>query len=401
MNLDFLIKHMSYQLHTYVRYFNTSNIRLKQFCAVYGLPDILSDEADLRNALLKKSPHSFINIIAASNCIYATIFFDSGSFLIGPTLFFDPVNLKEDFSALCKKTPDTTGVFRIHIKEYTEHILFLYNLFHADELTADSFIHNYFFTPDIENRVEKGYSEIVFQHREEGITHNPYDQECREVESIRTGNVEGLRNSWNEDYAGKLGILAKEPLRNYKNIGIVLVTLGSRAAMAGGITPELSYSLSDIYINQIEETTKPEEAFLLGRDAELHYTKLVKDYLASRDATDPFSKANTHISQCKDYIFTHLHNKLTVSEIATYLYLNSSYLSTLFRKQEGKSITTFILSEKIKLAQNMLIYSKYDYIEIATYLGFSSQSHLGKVFKKFTGMTPGEFRNEKGVKYFN
>ena len=59
-----------------------------------------------------------------------------------------------------------------------------------------------------------------------------------------------------------------------------------------------------------------------------------------------------------------------------------------------------ILREKIGLAKNMLTYSGYSYIEIAAYLGFSSQSHLGKQFKKLTGFTLSEYRNTYGVRQF-
>lgn len=56
------------------------------------------------------------------------------------------------------------------------------------------------------------------------------------------------------------------------------------------------------------------------------------------------------------------------------------------------TLTDFILQEKVKLTKNLLTYSPYSYIEIATYLGFSSQSHLGKVFKKYTDMTLRQYR---------
>ena len=85
---------------------------------------------------------------------------------------------------------------------------------------------------------------------------NPYDQEIREAASIRNGDPEQLKQAWEEDYTGKLGVLAKTTLRNFQNLGIVLVTLGSRAAMEGGVTPELAYSLSDSYIQKIEEKGK-------------------------------------------------------------------------------------------------------------------------------------------------
>ena len=51
------------------------------------------------------------------------------------------------------------------------------------------------------------------------------------------------------------------------------------------------------------------------------------------------------------------------------------------------------MNEKIKLAKNMLTYSSYSYIRIATYLGFCSQSHLGQEFKKSTGMSLKEYRD--------
>ena len=101
---------------------------------------------------------------------------------------------------------------------------------------------------------------------------------------------------------------------------------------------------------------------------------------------------NIWVEQSKDYIFKHLHEKIRIQDIAEYLHLNANYLSELFRQCENVTLTDFILQEKVKLTRNLLACSPYSYIEIATYLGFSSQSHLGKVFKKYTGMSVGEIR---------
>lgn len=104
------------------------------------------------------------------------------------------------------------------------------------------------------------------------------------------------------------------------------------------------------------------------------------------------------VKKCKDYIFTHLHGKLTLTRIADALSLNASYLSSLFHRSEGISITEFIRNEKINLAQNLLMYSDYSYSEIAAYLGFASQSHLGTQFRKTVGMTLREYREIYGKK---
>lgn len=75
------------------------------------------------------------------------------------------------------------------------------------------------------------------------VHHNPYDQEMREFGSIENGDLIQLEKSLQEDYDGTIGTLAKDPLRNLKNLGIVLVTLASRAAIRGGLSPEISIFL--------------------------------------------------------------------------------------------------------------------------------------------------------------
>lgn len=110
---------------------------------------------------------------------------------------------------------------------------------------------------------------------------------------------------------------------------------------------------------------------------------------------------NIWVEQSKDYIFKHLHEKIRIQDIAEYLHLNANYLSELFRQCENVTLTDFILQEKVKLTRNLLAYSPYSYIEIATYLGFSSQSRLGKVFKKYTGMTLRQYRGKYGRTLIN
>ena len=83
----------------------------------------------------------------------------------------------------------------------------------------------------------------------------------------------------------------------------------------------------------------------------------------------------------------------SIKDIAKELYTNSDYLSRVFSKTEGITIKDYILREKVELSKNMLIYHKYSFGQIALFLHFYSQSHYIKVFKKFTGMTPKQFKD--------
>ncbi len=237
----------------------------------------------------------------------------------------------------------------------------------------------------------KLFTEIFFEAREQTQKHNPYDQERREYTSIRHGDLEQLERSKKETYDGAEGILAKTPLRSSQNLAIVIITLSCRAALEGGLHHEVAFSLSDSSINTVEEMVTPESAVRVARDAQYKYCELVHE-IKTNTKNAKHNKPNVLVSKCKDYIFLHLHDKITVKDIAIELFVNPNYLSNIFKEHEGISILQFIMAEKIKLVKNMLIYSPYSFIEIATYLGFSSQSHLGTQFKKHTGMTLREFR---------
>lgn len=251
----------------------------------------------------------------------------------------------------------------------------------------------------IAEEVYRNFSNLIFENREMEVVHNPYDQEVREVTAIETGDIQQLKKSWAENYTGKLGTLAKNELRNAKNLGIVIVTLASRAAIRGGISPETAFSMSDSYIQKIEELTDTENVYSLMRNCELCYTQMVREYRDSQDGKRK-EQRNPLVNKCKEYIFSHLHEKISIQIIGQELGMNPNYLSECFKQYEGVTMKQFILNEKIKLAKNLLIYSQYSYIEIASYLGFSSQSHLGKIFKKATGSTLGQYRAEYGVKTF-
>ena len=97
---------------------------------------------------------------------------------------------------------------------------------------------------------------------------------------------------------------------------------------------------------------------------------------------------------CIDYIYSHIHFRITLKELAEYLNLSESYLSKLFHQEMGISLSQYILDLKIEKAKNLLQYSDYNIVDIANYLSFSSQSHFIQVFQKKTGLTPHRYRTK-------
>lgn len=241
--------------------------------------------------------------------------------------------------------------------------------------------------------IQKKISEDMFYRQENFGRHNPYAQELRELESIKEGDKEALRDSIAETYEGSIGILAKEPLRHYKNVAIGNITLASRAAIRGGMSAENSFSMADSMIQQVEEITTIPEVEAFKRECQYLYAETVKEE-KENGRTD--EGKNPLVGKAKDYIFSHLHSKIKVADIAENLRVNPNYLSSVFRTSENITIKKYILQEKIRRSQNLLKYSDYRIQEIGFYLGFSSQSHFTRSFEEVTGIKPNEYRRIYG-----
>lgn len=320
-------------------------------------------------------------------------------FLVGPVRCTSRLRLKVHIEQAAITGDDLQAVFCCDFPRFCSTLLLMCNLFRKEILTQEDLVYENCVEQVSSFEVMAACSDLVFWRQESAEPHNPYDQELRELTSIEQGDVEMLKKSMREDYIGKLGVLSKNELRNAKNLGIVLMTLASRAAIHGGMMPEIAYSMSDVFIQRIEEMTDAVVVNTMIRQFEMEYTKEVARIRMQNEKKSK-EMHSIWVEECKSYIFRHLHEKIRVQEIAKSLHLNSSYLSDLFKQQESITLTDFILNEKVKLAKNLLIYSPYSYIEIATYLGFSSQSHLTKVFKKYTGRTLRQYREQYGKRKY-
>ena len=92
------------------------------------------------------------------------------------------------------------------------------------------------------------------------------------------------------------------------------------------------------------------------------------------------------------YISEHFSNPLTLEEVAAYVHLHPSYFSTLFKSSTGSSFKEYLNMVRIEESKRLLSNTDYSIIDIAVAVGFEDQSYFSKVFKKYTGLTPKQFR---------
>ncbi len=92
------------------------------------------------------------------------------------------------------------------------------------------------------------------------------------------------------------------------------------------------------------------------------------------------------------YIQDHLDQSLSLADLATLVGMSACYFATLFKQSTGTSPHQFIVQCRLQRSQHLLARSDAAIAEIALQCGFSSQSHLTRVFRKHLGTTPRAYR---------
>jgi two-component system response regulator YesN len=97
------------------------------------------------------------------------------------------------------------------------------------------------------------------------------------------------------------------------------------------------------------------------------------------------------IEKTKQFIKANLKD-VTREKAAGYIYLNSAYLSRIFKRETGQSLIDFIINAKMDRAKILLTESSLKIVDICEEIGYENYSHFGQAFKKKVGISPVEFR---------
>ncbi|MBQ8567845.1 MAG: helix-turn-helix domain-containing protein [Oscillospiraceae bacterium] len=233
--------------------------------------------------------------------------------------------------------------------------------------------------------MEKKLSHIEFLNREYNVSHLSYERETAFFQSIKEGNSEEAMRLFKPFDCEQMGVLSNDSLRNLKYHLIITVAFITRCCIEGGMEMEAAYNLSDIYVRSIDKCRTEDEINLLHRE-------VVNDYAQRMNIIRRQNRYPRSVTLCLDYIYDNLHTKITLEQLSEITSLSPAYLSKLFHKETGLTISAYITAKRIEAAKNMLKYSEYSCLEISDYLCFSSESHFIQVFRKHTGYTPKAYR---------
>lgn len=205
---------------------------------------------------------------------------------------------------------------------------------------------------------------------------------------IRSGNRD-YRTALDRSSLLSSGIkaTATDSLELAKYNMIVLLTLVSRAAIDGGLSPAVSYNLCDYYSQRTIDSGSTSETSLLANT-------MLEDYVSRIQEVHGNMAISKTVQSCCDYVTTHIGERFTIDFLAARAGYTEYYFSRKFKQEMGLSISEYIKQEKVKKAALLLSTTTMSIQDISNELAFSSRSYFSDVFQKRMGESPGEYRKK-------
>lgn len=176
-----------------------------------------------------------------------------------------------------------------------------------------------------------------------------------------------------------------DPLRNAKNYCVIMNTLLRKAAEQGGVHPMHLDKTSATFAAQIEQLPLLDNVVPLMTEMFRTYCRLVRKH-ATRDYSPP-------VQQALIFIESNLAGDLSLRMLALKLNISSSYLSTIFKKETGQTLTDFIAQSRVNRAIELLQSTRLQVQTVAQHCGIVDVHYFSKIFKKVTGITPKAYRD--------
>ena len=114
---------------------------------------------------------------------------------------------------------------------------------------------------------------------------------------------------------------------------------------------------------------------------------------SQNDSVDEQSdRGNMLIQEARSYVQTHFSEPVTLTRVADYLKISTFYLSHLFSRETGFTLSSYLTQIRMDEAVRLLSDPTYKIEEVAYAVGFENPNYFGKVFRKIFYQSPSQFR---------
>lgn len=211
-----------------------------------------------------------------------------------------------------------------------------------------------------------------------------YAEENDFIQSISQGNMYKISYLFSNSFQKGMEQRVTDPIRNIKNYMIILNTILRKAVEQGAVHPFYIDRLSSSYARKIETIRSIADGASMQKEMIHKYCLLVKNY--------SLKEYSPVIQRIITYIGFDISSNLSLKEISKKFNMNASYLSNLFKKETGQTLTDYVSQKRIQHAVHLLNHTDMQIQMIAHSCGIQDVNYFVKVFKKYIKMTPSEYR---------
>ena len=215
----------------------------------------------------------------------------------------------------------------------------------------------------------------------------PFQTEKALLASIAALNKEMAGQYLNELF-GYIFLFSGGNFAEMKSRIYELLALISRSAVDAGACPDETFRLNHNFYQKAAGIQHIDElCFLL--------TELMNKYIDSLFSFSSVKNVDV-VSKAIYYMRRNCQRKIALDDVAKHVYLAPTYFSKVFKQEMGQSFSTYLNWLRIEKSKGLLLGSGLKLVDVANFSGFEDQSYFTKVFKKTTGMSPGEFKKSGG-----
>lgn len=213
----------------------------------------------------------------------------------------------------------------------------------------------------------------------------PIDLEKKLQDAIIGGNEKMAREYLNH-LLGEIFFRSNGDFEIIKARVLELLVLLSRSSIEGGADIDQIFALNNSCIQEINKIDTNEKLILW-------ISSIINRFISYMFEFGDVKHSVT-IHKIIGYVRNNYMNKISLDDIADYVFMSKSHISKIFNEEMNMGLSTYINKVRIEKSKVLLHDSSMSVGEIASYIGFDDQSYFTKLFKAETGLSPKQFRKK-------
>ena len=221
------------------------------------------------------------------------------------------------------------------------------------------------------------------QYRLDSVSTILSEYEIRLISALKEKSIERLESILNS--------MTENIKESYLQPEIIYSWFSLLRDILFGVPSSMGYSLNEIFFR---DHTVLYEKFRYNKnidDYKNYFIEICKNIILGLNNNS--SQKNTELTEdIKTYIFDHISEDISLSAIADIYGLSAPYLSSMFKQETGQNFIKYVITTKMQTAMVLLTESNLKIKDISEKVGYYNDRSFYNAFKKFTGLSPNEYR---------